>query len=130
MEEKKIQGKIAEKTEAKPEEKKIKVERETYTKDDKAYFSYFIKGVIRGREVRIAVVPPDKGGFRVLDIVFDNAMSADLVLKPYEIKDDKGKVLKGNTYAVVSKDKDGTEYECGIKPFRNSDKTLLNMLLR
>ena len=118
------------KTEAKPEEKKIKVERETYTKDDKAYFSYFIKGVIRGREVRIAVVPPDNGGFRVLDIVFDNAMSADLVLKPYEIKDDKGKVLKGNTYAVVSKDKDGTEYECGIKPFRNSDKTLLNMLLR
>ena len=130
MEEKKIQGKIAEKTEAKPEEKKIKVERETYTKDDKAYFSYFIKGIIRGREVRIAVVPPDNGGFRVLDIVFDNAMSADLVLKPYEIKDDKGKVLKGNTYAVVSKDKDGTEYECGIKPFRNSDKTLLNMLLR
>ena len=130
MEEKKIQGKIAEKTEAKPEEKKIKVERETYTKDDKTYFSYFIKGVIRGREVRIAVVPPDNGGFRVLDIVFDNAMSADLVLKPYEIKDDKGKVLKGNTYAVVFKDKDGTEYECGIKPFRNSDKTLLNMLLR
>lgn len=42
-----------------------------------------------------------------MDIVFDNAMSADLVLKPYEIKDDKGKVLKGNTYAVVSKDKDG-----------------------
>mgnify|MGYP001070102310 CR=1 FL=1 len=81
MEEKKIQGKIAEKTEAKPEEKKIKVERETYTKDDKTYFSYFIKGVIRGREVRIAVVPPDNGGFRVLDIVFDNAMSADLVLK-------------------------------------------------
>lgn len=130
MEEKKIQGKIAEKTEAKPEEKKIKVERETYNKEDKTYFSYFIKGVIRGREVRIAVVPPDNGGFRVLDIVFDNAMSADLVLKPYEIKDDKGKVLKGNTYAVVSKDKDGTEYECGIKPFRSSDKTLLNMLLR
>ena len=130
MEEKKIQGKIAEKTEAKPEEKKIKVERETYTKDDKTYFSYFIKGVIRGREVRIAVVPPDNGGFRVLDIVFDNAMSADLILKPYEIKDDRGHVLKGNTYAVVSKDKDGTEYECGIKPFRNSDKTLLNMLLR
>ncbi len=130
MEEKKVQGKIGEKVEVKPEEKKIKVERETYTKDDKTYFSYFIKGVIRGREVRIAVVPPDNGGFRVLDIVFDNAMSADLVLKPYEIKDDKGKVLKGNTYAVVSKDKDGTEYECGIKPFRNSDKTLLNMLLR
>lgn len=40
-------------------------------------------------------------GFGVLDIVFDNAMSADLILKPYEIKDDIGHVLKGNTYAVV-----------------------------
>lgn len=111
-------------------ENKIKVERETYNKDNKAYYSYYIKGEIRGREVRIAVVPPDNGGFRVLDIVFDQETSADLVLKPYEIKDERGKVLKGNSYAVVSKDKDGTEYECGIKPFRNSDKTLLNMLLR
>ena len=111
-------------------EKKIKVERETYNKDDKTYYSYYIKGEIRGREVRIAVVPPDNGGFRVLDIVFDQENSSDLVLQPYEIKDERGKVLKGNSYAVVSKDKDGTEYECGIKPFRNSDKTLLNMLLR
>ena len=93
-------------------EKKIKVERETYNKDDKTYYSYYIKGEIRGREVRIAVVPPDNGGFRVLDIVFDQENSADLVLKPYEIKDERGKVLKGNSYAVVSKDKDGTEYEC------------------
>lgn len=130
MEEKKVQGKIGEKTEAKPEEKKIKVERETYTKDDKTYFSYFIKGVIRGREVRIAVVPPDNGGFRVLDIVFDNAMSADLILKPYEIKDDRGHVLKGNTYAVVSVDENGIDYECDIKPFRKSDQSLMNMLLR
>ena len=29
-----------------------------------------------------------------LDIVLDNAMSADLILKPYEIKDDRGHVLK------------------------------------
>ena len=130
MEEKKVQGKIAEKTEAKPEEKKIKVERETYTKDDKAYFSYFIKGVIRGREVRIAVVPPDNGGFRVLDIVFDNAMSADLILKPYDIKDDRGHVLKGNTYAVGSVDENGIDYEFAIKPFRKSDQSLMNMLLR
>lgn len=109
MEEKKVQGKIGEKVEVKPEEKKIKVERETYTKDDKTYFSYFIKGVIRGREVRIAVVPPDNGGFRVLDIVFDNAMSADLILKPYEIKDDRGHVLKGIAYAVVSVDENGID---------------------
>ena len=49
---------------------KIMVERETFEKDGKTYFSYFIKGKIRGKEVRVAVVPPDKGGYSVLDIVF------------------------------------------------------------
>ena len=45
----------------------------------------------------------------MLDIVFDNAMSADLILKPYEIKDDRGHVLKGNAYAVVSVDENGMD---------------------
>jgi len=110
--------------------KQIYVERDTYEKDGKSYFSYFIKGQIRGREVRVSVAPPDRGGYSVLDIVFGDAMSAELVLKPYEIKDEaSGKVIKGNSYAVKSVDADGTEYECGVKPFRASDKALLNMLL-
>ena len=50
----------------------------------------------------------------MLDIVFDNAMSSDLILKPYEIKDDRGHVLKDNTYAVVSVDENGIDYECAI----------------
>ncbi len=113
------------------ENKQIKVERETFVKDDKTYFSYFIKGVVRGKEVKVAVIPPDKGGYTVLDIVFGEDMSADLIMKPYEIKDEAtGNVIKGNTYAVLSHDEDGEEYECQIKPFRNSDKTLLNMLVR
>ncbi len=111
-------------------ENKILVERETYEKNGKSYFTYFIKGEVRGKQVRLAVVPPDNGGYVVLDIVFDNAMSAELVLKPYEIKDEKtGNVVKGNSYAVVSVDEDGKVYECPIKPFRSSDKSLLNMLL-
>lgn len=28
------------------------VERETFEKNDKTYYSYYIKGVIRGREVK------------------------------------------------------------------------------
>ncbi len=111
-------------------ENKIKVERETYEKNGKSYFTYFIKGVVRGKQVRLAVVPPDNGGYVVLDIVFDNAMEADLTMKPYEIKDEKtGSVIRGNTYAVLSVDEDGKVYECPIKPFRASDKSLLNMLL-
>lgn len=110
----------------------IVVERETFEKDGKTYFSYFIKGKVRGKEVKVAIVPPDKGGYTVLDIVFGAEMHAELTLTPYEIKDDvSGRVIKGNTYGVRSADAGtGEIYECKIKPYRDSDKTLLNMLLR
>lgn len=110
--------------------KEIFVERETFEKNGKAYFSYFIKGKIRGKEVKIAIVPPDRGGYTVLDIVFGEKMAAELVIKPFEIKDDAtGKVISGNTYAVISADENGEIYECAVKPFRSSDKSLLNMLV-
>ena len=109
--------------------KQIVVERENFKIKDKEYFSYFVKGNVRGREVKAGVVPPDKGGYVVLDIVFGNAMSAELTVKPFEIKDDGGNVIKGNTYGVKSVDENGKVYECTVKPARSSDKTLLNMLL-
>ena len=109
---------------------KIFVERETYEKEDKTYFSYFIKCKVRGKDAKATVVPHDVGGYAVLDIVFGEAMEAELVLKPYEIKDEKTKkTVKGNTYAVRSVDENGEIYECPVKPFRSSDKTILNMLL-
>lgn len=112
-------------------ENQIMVERETFEKNEKTYFSYFIKGKIRGKEVKVAVVPPDKGGYAVLDIVFGNEMKAELVTNPYEIKDETtGNVIKGNTYAVRTTDENGLVYECNIKPYRNSDKMLLNMIMR
>ena len=87
--------------------KQIFVERETFEKNGRTFFSYFIKGVIRGKDVKVAVVPPDKGGYTVLDIVFGNEMSAELILKPYEIKDEAtGRVIAGNSYAVQSVDED------------------------
>lgn len=109
---------------------KLVVERETYEKEGKSYFTYFIKGIIRGKEVRIAVMPPDLGGYQVLDIVFNGEFKAELVAKPYEMKDASGNVVKGNTYFVHSSDENGEEYECQIKPFRNSDKMLLKMLIK
>ena len=122
------------KQEAKADEKVVKtpimVERETYEKNEKTYFTYFIRGKARGRNIRASVVPPDVGGYKVLDIVFDDALEAELVITPFEIKDDHGKVVKGNTYKVVSYDPDGTEYECPVKPARASDKIFLKMLLR
>ena len=108
----------------------IMVERETFEKDGKTYFSYFIKGNVRGKDVKVAIIPPDKGGYTVLDIVFGEAMQAELKITPFEIKGEDGNVIKGNTYAVFTKDEDGEVYECSVKPFRNSDKALLNMLIR
>ena len=110
---------------------KIFVERDTYESKGKTYYSYFIKGQIRGKDVRIAIVPPDLGGYAVLEIVFGESMAAELIAKPFEIKDEKtGNVFTGNTYQVRSVDENGMVYECTVKPFRSSDKSLLNMLLR
>lgn len=111
--------------------KQIFVERETFEKNGRTFFSYFIKGNIRGKDVKVAVVPPDRGGYTVLDIVFGDQMAAELVAKPFEIKDEAtGKIISGNTYSVQTVDEDGEIYECAVKPYRNSDKSLLNMLLR
>lgn len=122
------------KQEAKSDEKVVKapimVERETYEKNEKTYYTYFIRGKARGRDIRASVVPPDVGGYKVLDIVFNDAPEAELVITPYEIKDEHGKVVKGNTYKVVSFDPDGTEYECPIKPANQCDKSFLKMILR
>ena len=41
-----------------------------------------------------------------------------------------GNIIKGNTYGIRTVDENGEVYECKVKPFRDSDKTLLNMLLR
>jgi hypothetical protein len=110
---------------------KILVEREIFEKDGKTYFNYFIKGTVRGKEVKVLITPPDFGGYAVLDIVFNGENKAELISTPFEIKDSATKsVIKGNKYSVVSNDADGTSYECQIKPLRVSDKALLAMLLK
>lgn len=113
-------------------ENKIIVEKGTFEYNDKEYSSYFIAGKIKGKDVKVALMPPDKGGWAVLDILFSDTNQGELVVKPYELKDEKtGKVTAtGNTYAVRTVDENGVIYECPVKPFKSSDKALLNMLLR
>ena len=109
----------------------IKVEREPFEKNGKTYFGYFVSGEIRGRKIKAGVKPPDNGGYTVLDIVFDGAMEADLTVTPFELKAEDGRVISGNTYTVTSVDPDrGEVYSCKVKPARESDKTLMQMLLR
>jgi hypothetical protein len=112
------------------EDKKIKVEREIFEKGEKSYSSYYIKGEVRGKQVKVQVIPPDFGGYKVLDIVYNGDNEAELQLTPYKFTTDDGQVLEGNTFKIVSFDEDGTIYECPVKPARSSDKSLLKMLLR
>ena len=108
----------------------ILVERETFEMKGNTYFSYFIRGNVRGKDVKVSIVPPDKGGYTVLDIVFGDANTANLMVKPFEIKDDAtGRVIAGNSFSVFACDENGEVYECAIKPARKSDKTLLDMIV-
>ncbi|HRF70043.1 MAG TPA: hypothetical protein PKV66_01290 [Candidatus Pelethenecus sp.] len=113
--------------------KTLLVEKESYIskKTGKENFSYFVKGVIKGKEVKAILAPPDFGGYTVLDIVFASSDKAELKVNPFEIKDEAtGKVISGNTYAVQTVDEDGEIFEYKVKPFKSSDKTLLEMLLK
>jgi len=71
-------------------EKVLKIEREAYTsKDNESRYTYFVSGVIRNKEVRASLIPGDIGGYDVLDIVFGEEETADLVLIPYSMVDEK-----------------------------------------
>ena len=71
------------------ENQKIIVEKGTFEYNDKEYSSYFIAGKIKGKDVKVALMPPDKGGWAVLDILFSDTNQGELVVKPYELKDEK-----------------------------------------
>ena len=106
------------------------LERESFKGNDgKDYFSYFLKGKVRNRDVKVDFAPKDKGGYEPLDIIFDVNSKAELVISEETMVDINGKETKYMTYKARTIDEDGLVYECGIKPSRDSDKALLGMLL-
>lgn len=109
--------------------RKLFVERKTYKKNGQEFYTYFIKGNKSGKDFEVNLMPVDLGGYTVLDIIFAGQEQVELQLKPYEIKNESGEVIKGNTYFVSSEDSDGVTLECTLKARRGSDKSLLKMLL-
>ena len=111
----------------------MKVEREPFTtKKGTQCYKYFVNANIHGKDVHIELGPPDKdadiSGYQVLDVVFGAAMEADLIITPFEMKMEDGKIIRGNRYSVRSIDEDGNVYECPVKPLKTSGKNLLAML--
>ena len=112
-------------------DKKLIVQREKFEYKGKEYLGYFIKGMVKGREVKATIKPQDINGYTVLDIIFEGASEVELIAKPYSITDEAtGNVITGNTFVVRSVDEIGEVYECPVKHSRGSDKVLLNMLMK
>ena len=99
-------------------------------KGAKPIYSYNVYGVVRGTEVRAGMIPPDKGGFQVLSLVFGESNELPIYCVPYEMKDEKGHKVTGNTYKVMSYDEEGDVLECKVKPSRDSDKRILECLIK
>ena len=110
--------------------KNLTLTRETFEgKEGKKYWAYMVKGYVRGREIKIDFVPKDIGGYEPLDIVFDIQDKAELIVRTEQITDSFGNKNTYTTYTAQNIDDCGIVYECGIKPQRDSDKSLLAMLL-
>ena len=99
-------------------------------KGAKPIYTYNVYGVVRGTEVRAGMMPPDKGGFQVLSLVFGEVDELPVWMVPYEMKDENGRKVSGFTYKVMSADEDGDVLECKIKPSRDSDKRILDCLIK
>lgn len=107
------------------------LEREQFKGDDgQKYWSYMVRGKARGRDIKVDFQPKDKGGYEPLDLVFDGAKKADLVMREEVMTDDNGRKTKYMVYTARTTDEDGEIWECGVKPARDSDKSLLAMLLK
>lgn len=109
---------------------KLFLQREPFVgKDGKEYFSYVIRGKVRDRDVKIDFAPKDKGGYEVLDIIYEIGNKVELVMAVETMKSNDGTKTKYDTYKAVTDIGDGQKFECSIKPSQDSDKALLKMLL-
>ncbi|MBP5242882.1 MAG: hypothetical protein J6Z36_04240 [Clostridia bacterium] len=97
--------------------------------DGKNCFGYVVKGKIHGKEISASFIPKDFGGYGVLDIIFDIADQAELVVAQEEMTDNTGRKTKYTTYKIQTVDEDGVVYSIGVKPQRDSDKSYLQMIL-
>ena len=113
------------------EEKALKlfIEREQFgMSNGQKYWSYFLKGKVRNRDVKVDFIPKDKGGYEPLDIVFDIAPKAELVMCNEKMTDSNGNVTRYVSYKARNEDSLGV-LECGVRPAKDSDKALLTMVI-
>ncbi len=121
---------VTEKENLVKEQEPLYIQRESFVgSNGEDYWSYFLKGKIRSRVVKVDFIPKDKGGYEPLDILFEIEQKVKLIISDEEMVDNSGKTLKYKSYNLIAVDENGLEYSCGVRPARDSDKSLLNMIL-
>ncbi len=104
------------------------------TEEQSALYGYVLKDklIVNGkeREIRIDFVAKDSGGYEMLDIIFMISDYAYLVMHDETMNDDDGKKTQYRVYEVVNEDDFGVRYTYKVKPARESDKAMLNVLIQ
>ena len=98
------------------------------TQDGRLYFAYLLHGKLRNRPVKVDFSPKDKGGYELLDLVFDVAPKAELYISEVT-QEINGTKSKRTVYTVNTVDGDGIVWKAEVKPTRTSDKDMLAMLI-
>lgn len=117
------------------------VTRETYIsrKDNQEYWCYVLKGkicrTVKGKvfeqEVKVNFVAKDQGGYEVLDMIFFNTDTAELRIRDESMTNERtGEVTAYKVYEVVSRDDFGVELTYKVKLQRESDKSLLDAVIK
>lgn len=103
--------------------------KQLVTKDGRLYYAYIVRGNVRGQEKKVDFVPKDQGGYEPLDILFDIAPKAELVMSDEVMTNADGSKTSYTAYRAQVTDEDGEIWDCGVKPQRDSDKALLKFML-
>lgn len=98
------------------------------TQDGRLYFAYLLHGKLRNRPVKVDFSPKDKGGYELLDLVFDVSPKAELNISEV-VQEMNGVKNRRTVYTVNTVDDDGIVWKAEIKPTRASDRDLLAMLI-
>ena len=99
-------------------------------RDGNVYYGYIVDVVLRGRDMKVDFVPKDKGGYEVLELVFNGKKTVDLYVTEDTMVDSTGKKTRFKVYTARSIDENGEIFEINVKPDKDSDKSIIENVLR
>ena len=99
------------------------------TRDGRQCYGYMLPVKVGERETKVDFAPSDKGGYEVIDYLFDMCDEVEVILGEAERTDSNGKVTTYDTYMFRGVTSDGKTVEFDVKPARKSDAGLLKMAI-